>query len=134
MLYSCRDALAGLPHDHCAKFLVHRQAEVCALNGDKKAFSDTWEEHRSYFDGKLENEEWFDTRRRYLLADLPILAKSLEENSRGKYRRTLWNLRRKRFAVELRLPQSSGKKVALRWWWIILWFLFALLSQLLQHR
>jgi len=27
---TCRDALAGLPHDHCARFLVHAQAEACA--------------------------------------------------------------------------------------------------------
>ena len=34
---SARDALAGLPHDHCAKYLAHIQAEACALLGNKQA-------------------------------------------------------------------------------------------------
>ncbi len=36
---ACGDALAGLTHDHCAKFLAHKQAEVLALLGDTRALS-----------------------------------------------------------------------------------------------
>ncbi|HSQ79124.1 MAG TPA: tetratricopeptide repeat protein, partial [Candidatus Bathyarchaeia archaeon] len=38
---SARDALAGLPHDHCAKYLAHIQAEACALLGRGRDFLET---------------------------------------------------------------------------------------------
>src|SRR6202007_17711 len=69
---SCRDALAGLPHDHCAKYLVHREAEACALLGDEKGLLGVWEQHRNYFDGKLEDAEGFGVRRRVLLTGLGV--------------------------------------------------------------
>ena len=39
---SARDALAGLPHDHCAKYLAHVQAEACALLGNRNDFLERW--------------------------------------------------------------------------------------------
>ena len=129
---ACRDALAGLPHDHCAKYLVHRQAEACALLGDEKGLLETWKEYRNYFNGKLEKAEWFETRRKYLLVDLIILARSIEENNRKMYRKMLWSLRWKRIAGKLRLENTSGKKANLRWWWVI-WVLFLLLRLLFQQ-
>jgi cellulose synthase operon protein C len=129
---ACRDALAGLPHDHCAKYLVHRQAEACALLRDERALLETWKEYRNYFDGKLEKGEWFAPRRRYLLADLLILARSLHENNRKMYRSVLRSLRWKRFAEGFQSPNISGKTVNVRWWWVI-WVLFLLLRLLLQH-
>jgi cellulose synthase operon protein C len=129
---SCRDALAGLPHDHCAKYLVHREAEACALLGDEKRLLEIWKQHRNYFDGKLEEAEWFEARRRYLLADLVILARSLEENNRKMYTKVLRSLRWKRIAGKLQLAKTTGKKGTLRWWWVI-WVLFMLLRLLFQH-
>lgn len=123
MLSSCRDALAGLPHDHCAKFLAHLQAEACALLGDRKALLGTWTNHRNYFDGKLEKGEWFEARRKHLLADVPILARSLENNDLRMYRRILHSLRWKRFSVALKLSNLGEKKVNTGWWWIF-WVLF----------
>jgi tetratricopeptide (TPR) repeat protein len=129
---SCRDALAGLPHDHCAKYLVHRQAEACALLGDKKGLLETWKEYRNYFDGKLEKADWFETQRRYLLADLVILARSMEENKPEVYDKTLRSLRWKAIARKLPLMKTSGKSATLRWWWLI-WVLFMLLRLIFQH-
>jgi hypothetical protein len=129
---SCRDALAGLPHDHCAKYLVHREAEACALLGDEKRLLEIWKQHRNYFDGKQEEAEWFEARRRYLLADLVILARSLEENNRKMYNKVLRSLRWKRIAGTLQLDNTSGKKATIRWWWVI-WVLLMLLRLLFQH-
>jgi predicted Zn-dependent protease len=129
---TCRDALVGLPHDHCAKYLVHRQAEACALLGDQQGFLETWKQYRNYFDGKLEKREWFETRRRYLQGDLVILGRSLEENNRKMYNKVLRSLRWKKIAGRLQLENTSGKKVNLRWWWVI-WVLFMLLRLLFQR-
>jgi tetratricopeptide (TPR) repeat protein len=131
---ACRDALAGLPHDHCAKYLVHRQAEACALLGDEQGLLETWKQYRNYFDGKVEKPEWFDSRRRYLLADLLVLARSLQENNRKMYKKTLRGLRWNRFTEGLQFRSSNitAKPVNVRWWWVI-WVLFLLLRLLFQH-
>jgi len=122
----------GLPQDHCAKYLVHRQAEACALLGDQQGLLETWKQYRNYFDGKLEKREWFETRRRYLLGDLVILARSLEENNLKMYNKVLRSLRWKKIAGRLQLENTSGRKANLRWWWVI-WVLFMLLRLLFQH-
>ena len=129
---ACRDALAGLPHDHCAKYLVHRQAEACALLGDEKGLLETWKEYRNYFDAKLAEAEWFDARRRYLLVDLIILARSMEDHNRKMYRKMLRSLWWKRIAEKIQSENTSGEKANLRWWWVI-WVLFILLGLLFQH-
>jgi predicted Zn-dependent protease len=94
---SCRDALAGLPHDHCAKYLVHLAAEACVLLDDPQGFLKIWNEHRDYFDGKLENNEWFETKRRHLLDKLPNMARFLEQNEKRLYRKAVRRLRLKHF-------------------------------------
>jgi len=130
-LLTCRDALAGLPHDHCAKYLVHRQAEACALLGDKTALSETWKEHRNYFNGKLEKAEWLETKRRHLLLDVPIMARALQENNLSLYKQMLRSLRWKRISWEFPVPKPSDKQVNVRWWWI-LWLLLWLAIQALR--
>ena len=129
---TCRDALAGLPHDHCAKYLVHRQAEACALLGDEQGLSETWKEYRNYFSGKLEEAEWFETRRRYLLADLLILARSLEEKNRKMYKKMLRSLRWRRIVGGVQLTNTGAKPVNVRWWWVI-WLLIMLLRLIFQN-
>ena len=135
---SCRDALTGLPHDHCAKYLVHRLAESCALLDDEKGLLETWKEYRSYFDGKLEKAEWFAARRRYLLADVLILARALEGNDRKMYKKMLRGLRWKELTGKLQLANTSGKNTSVRWgsnlrWWWIIWILYILLRVIFQH-
>jgi predicted Zn-dependent protease len=130
---ACRDALAGLPHDQCAKYLVHRQAEACALLGDTKAFSKIYNEYRSYLDGKLGSGEWFETRRKHLIDDLPAMARLLETNELSKYKWNLWKLRWKRISRRLKSPTLSGKKANVRWLWILFWLLW-LLFQYARNR
>ena len=132
MRSACRDALAGLPHDHCAKYLVHRLAEACALLRDETGLLETWKGYRNYFDGKVEKGEWFEARRRYLLVDLVILARSLQENNRKMYAKVLRSLRWKRFAEGFQLTSTRRINLNLRWWWVI-WVLFLLLRLLLQN-
>jgi cellulose synthase operon protein C len=130
---ACRDALAGLPHDHCAKYLVHRQAEACALLGDEKGLADTWRQNRNYFDGKVEKGEWFEAPRRYLLGDMVILARSLQENNRKMYGKMLRSLRWKRFTEGFQITNTSRTNVNPRLWWVVIWVLFLLLRLLLQN-
>ena len=116
---SCRDALVGLRHDHCAKYLAHREAEACALLGDHKAFGEIWSERRSYFDGKLADPEWFEPKLKYLLAKLPIMGRALDADDLSNYRRLAWGLRWRRLVLG-----TGVKKIRWRWWWL-LWFWFA---------
>jgi tetratricopeptide (TPR) repeat protein len=107
---SCRDALAGLPHDHCAKYLVHLEAEACALLGDRDSFLRIWSEHRDYLDGKLENNEWFETKRRHLLDELPAMARFLEQNEERLYRKAVRSLRWKHFFSFPQIYRPTQKK------------------------
>jgi hypothetical protein len=90
---TCRDALAGLPHDHCATYLVHVLAEASALLGDKEAFLWTYKTYAGYFDKRLKNDEYFQPKRRHLLSDLPKMARALQQNETWHYRQSLWKLR-----------------------------------------
>jgi hypothetical protein len=133
ILSSCRDALAGLPHDHCAKFLAHLEAEACALLGDRRALLETWTTNRNYFDGKLEKGEWFETKRKHLLADVPVMARSLENNDLRMYKRVLRGLRWGRFTAELRPTKLGENRNTTGWWgivWILLWLLITLIRNL----
>jgi hypothetical protein len=95
---SCRDALVGLPHDHCAKYLVHRQAEACALLRDLAGFQQVCQKHANYLTGKLEPGEWFDSRSKHLLTDIPVMARALRQRELALYRRTLRAVRWKRIS------------------------------------
>jgi tetratricopeptide (TPR) repeat protein len=130
---TCRDALSGLPHNQCAKFLVHRQAEAAILLGDTKTFTESYDEHKSYFNGKLEKGEWFETKRKYLMTDLPYMARWLQENNIAKYKRGVWSLRWKRISDASALTRTIGKRFKLRWVWIIIWLIW-MLSLIIQNR
>src|SRR5207302_197545 len=80
---------------------------ACALLGDEKGLLETWNEYRNYFNGQLEKAEWFEPRRRYLLADLVILARSMEENNRKMYKKMLRSLWWKRAAEKLRFTNTT---------------------------
>jgi len=128
---ACHDALAGLPHDHCAKYLVHREVEACALLGDEAGLLETWKQQRSYFNGKLEQGEWFESKRKYLLGDLLVLARSAQESNGKMYRKILRSLRWKRIIRNFQL-ENPKSNVNLRWWWVI-WILFMLFRLISQH-
>ncbi len=124
---ACRDALAGLPHDHCARFLAYMEAESCALLGDKQAFLETWKRNKEYLDGQLNQGEYFDSKRKYLMADLPELERYLRNNQRWNYRQTLWRLRRSRLGLQFGEPAKRWvRKIRLRRWWWIIWVLIVL--------
>lgn len=129
---SCRDALGGLPHDHCAKFLAHIQAEACALLGEPDSLLAIWKNNESYFDGKLQKAEWFQPKRKHLLTDVPIMARAHRDHDLRMYRRMLWSLRWKRFSGRIQLTQPTGGQVDLRWFWI-LWLLIWLATMLFRN-
>ncbi|HSC45912.1 MAG TPA: tetratricopeptide repeat protein [Candidatus Acidoferrum sp.] len=130
---ACRDALGGLSHDHTAKYLAHRQAEACTMLGDGTALLGLWKEYRGYFSGKVEEGEWFVESRKYLLGDVVIAARALQENNRtmyGKIRRGLWwKAVRRRIRIEGPGVDRSGGLA--RWWWLI-WLIILLLRALMQ--
>lgn len=129
-----RDSLAGLAHDHCAKYLAHRGLEACALLGDEKGLQEAWNDYRSYFSGNVEEGEWFVERKRYLLEMAPALARALEANDRKTYRKNRRRLWWKAIVGRLRFNGSAGHKGAYvaRWWWLI-WVLIMLLRAIFQH-
>ncbi len=93
VLSTCRDALAGLRHDHCAKFLAHAGAEAAVLAGDFDGFRLLWDKHRTYFNGKLEEPDWFPTERTYLLAGIPTVGRLLDHNDPKLFRQACKKLR-----------------------------------------
>ncbi|HEX5283886.1 MAG TPA: tetratricopeptide repeat protein [Bryocella sp.] len=113
---TCRDALADLPHDHCARYLACLQAEACALAGDKEGLLAVWRDRRAYFDGELKKGEYFKTQEKHLLSDLPELAEAVERNDRKTYRRIRWRLRYKRLWTQNR---RKGLGIIARIVWVL---------------
>jgi len=77
---SARDALAGLPHDNCANYLAHIQAEACARLGQTDLFLETCASQARYFDRDLEQGEFFRGKDRYLLTGISRLADGLSRH------------------------------------------------------
>ncbi len=127
---TCGDALAGLAHDHCARYLAFREAEAHALLGDRQGFFECWKRHREYFEGRLEKEEWFETTRRYLLADIPALGRHLDNNEIKFYNKKAKSLRWEHFKLSLsRIKTPKGIK--LRYWlwlFVVLWLLLTIIA------
>ena len=121
---TCRDALAKLPHDHCARFLAHKQAEAYALLGDERSFLNTWNTYRHYFGGDPAKEEFFKDM--HLLADIPAMAHTLQQGDAAGYRRLLRELRWRR--------ATGGSYPDIPWWAILLlvWSLLHILRVLVD--
>jgi tetratricopeptide (TPR) repeat protein len=120
----CHDALSGLPHDHCASYLAHAQAEASALLGDKEKIMETRSSYSAYFETALKENEYFRTEQRHLLGDIPMLVRYLQQNESWLYRKMLWKLWwnatwHSRQGHNRRASLSVGK---IPWWvwWIIL--------------
>jgi tetratricopeptide (TPR) repeat protein len=128
---TCRDALSALPHDHCANYLAHVLAEACALLGDKQGFLEVWSAHATYFGTELKKHEYFQPRRRYLLADIPLMARYLQQNEAWPYRKMLWKLRWNSLP-SLHITGGSRQSLARMPWWIF-WVLYLLVRLLFKN-
>jgi len=94
---TCRDALANLPHDHCARYLACLQAEACALLGRNDDLIAVWDDRRGYFDEDTLNEhEYFNPSEEHLVYDIPDIIKALQSGDHRAHRKLLWRLRFKR--------------------------------------
>ncbi len=115
------DALRDLPHDHCARYLAHVKAEACALLGDKQGLRETWILYRSYFDCQAKGNEWFESRRRPLLTEIPMLVGFLEQNRGGQYFGTVWLLRWRHISRYLNPRRRLIPWIPISWWgWLVL--------------
>jgi hypothetical protein len=122
VLATCRDGLAGLPPDHCAKYLAHVLAEVYAALGDVAGFRETWEHYRNYFTGSVDGSEYFEDRRRYLLDDIPQLTELLQQGKMTRFRMACWKLRMRQILIGSPSLRSSGShsNFRLSFWWALL--------------
>jgi len=128
---ACRDALSGLPHDHCANYLAHVLAEACALLGDKEALLQTWNTYSTYFAAELKKGEYFQPKRRHLLADIPMMARYLQQNESWLYRKMVGKLR---WGSVPGVHTSSGLQTqpfaGVPWW--VWWLIFMALIQIFR--
>jgi tetratricopeptide (TPR) repeat protein len=90
---TCRDALANLTHDHCARYLTCMQAEACALLGDKEGLLAVWRDRRGYFGGELNKSEYFYASEKHLIYDIPDMVEALRRDDAKAYRKLLRKLR-----------------------------------------
>lgn len=94
VLSTCQDALSGLPHDHCAKYLVHVLAQTQILLGDVEGFRKTTEQYRSMLNGKSQPPEYFSKKRKYLLDIIPDMMDFTQYQKPGKLNKwTRWKMR-----------------------------------------
>jgi tetratricopeptide (TPR) repeat protein len=119
VLSECRDALAGLRHDHSARYLAHVQAEMCAVLGDSDAFRQTWIRHKAYFTGEPLKQEWFENARLHLLSAVPRLGSLLDKGSTEEFRQGCRQLAGRLNAVPSRPPTPSVRTAGMPWWWWI---------------
>ena len=106
VIRTCNDALAELPHDHCARYLAHRQAEACALAGEESGLVKLWNDWRGYFGDDLKPGEYFRTAYKHLLYEIPDMVDALQRNDRKSYRKILWRVRFHRYWNEESRPRA----------------------------
>lgn len=109
VVVTCRDALADLPHDHCARYLTCMQAEACVLIGDRQGLLAVWRDRRGYFGGALKKTEYFKTAEKHLIYDIPDLVEALEREDEKSYRKMVRTLRFQRLR---NLPKDlKGRRI-----------------------
>ena len=106
VIRTCNDALAELPHDHCARYLAHMQAEACALAGEESGLVKLWNDWRGYFGDDLKPGEYFRTAYKHLLYEIPDMVDALQRNDRKSYRKILWRVRFHRYWNEESRPRA----------------------------
>jgi hypothetical protein len=92
VLATCNEALADLPHDHCARYLSYMQAEACALLNDKQGLLSVWKDSSAYFDGDPGKDEYFKSDEKYLIYEIPRVVESLQHDDRSAYRQRRWRI------------------------------------------
>jgi len=112
--------------------MAHREAEAGALLGDQNGFAECCAQYRLYFDGAIEKKEWFPDGERYLLADIPGMARHLRDREYRAYKAKVRSLRWERFNDEIASIRSLGAR-CFRWWWLI-WLFWILLRILIDSR
>jgi hypothetical protein len=105
-------------------YLAHVLAEASALLGDKEAFLSAYKTYSGCFDQRLKEEEYFQPKRRHLLADIPKMARYLQRNETWHYRQSLWKLRWASLSSAGVAGARSKSVFGVPWlaWWAILFF------------
>jgi hypothetical protein len=106
---ACRDALALLPHDHCARFMAYMEAEALALAGDKHGLMNAWIEYSRFFEGMPDKSEFFPQGQRYLIHELPDAVQLHKDGKNLSYSMLLWKMRWQRlWGQQLRV---NGRRI-----------------------
>ena len=128
---SCHDALAGLPHDHCAKYIAHLEAEAAALRRDHVSLLDCWKTQRQYFDEVVERGEFFAPKDQHLLTEIPRLVRYIEEGRGIRATLLTWKLRGTSMLERLFSSDASETRFQMSrfGWWIFLLLLIQLMRQ-----
>jgi tetratricopeptide (TPR) repeat protein len=122
VIATCDEGLAGLRHDHCARYLTYMQAEACTLASDKSGLTDVWNQRAHYFEGDIKAEEFFPRSQRYLIRDIPIAVQLVQQSDDRGYRRLRRHLRFQRiWNREVRARSRKILTLLLRAI-LILWF------------
>jgi hypothetical protein len=107
-------------------------AEALAMAGDREGLLVFWQKYARYFEGLPARGEFFPQSQRYLLYDLPVSVRLLQQNDGPGYRRTIWTMWLKRL-------WSQQIRVRGKWLFILLlrlavplWLLAAALSTLFK--
>jgi tetratricopeptide (TPR) repeat protein len=123
VIATCRGALAGLPHDHCARYLAYMEAEACVLAGDKPRLIDASNRYARYFEGLPDKEDFFPTQQRYLVHEILDAVRLVQEQDNSGFRRLQWKLRLQRFWSQQIRAKSKSYLVLFIRVAIFLWFL-----------
>jgi hypothetical protein len=76
---ACREGLATLTHDHCARYLAYMGAEACVLNRDKQGLLAIWQNHNVYFEKSVQKGDFFPEWQRYLVYEIPQAVRLLSQ-------------------------------------------------------
>jgi len=106
---TCRDALALLPHDHCARFMAYMEAEALVLAGDKHGLMTAWIKYSRFFEGMPDKSEFFPQGQRYLIHELPDAVQLHKDGKNLSYSMLLWKMRWQRlWGQQLRV---NGRRI-----------------------
>jgi hypothetical protein len=122
VVITCRDALNGLPHDHCACYLAYMEVEACALLDDKNAMIAAWDKNTRYLNGIPEKGEFFPQAQRYLARRLPVAVRLAKQHDDSGFRKIRWELSLKRFWNQQIRIRGKRLLILLLRIAILLWF------------
>jgi hypothetical protein len=96
LIQSVEDAMTGLPHDHCTRYMVYLEMEGRAVIGDDTGLLAAWDRYSYYVEGASEKSDFFPESKKYLIGDVANAVKYLKTDERGRYWRLVWMLRFRR--------------------------------------